>query len=213
MIYARNLIEDVARFLADYDVAGEQADQYVTWSQLDLLSYFRLAVLRVMSADPKAFTKRITTTIPADGILQLPHECEECSGVLTHTSTTGKVTIKPNFTARTPFIVGRPVCSSGSARVSIMRDEQDRRTLFVTPAGTGGTLTLTCTQSPSVGDISAGVDIPAKYEPVIFDFMVADAFGTEVESSPMRARSDEHRKRAMEMLAVTAPTPDARRKK
>jgi hypothetical protein len=212
MIYARNTIEDVARFLADYDVAGDASDQFVTWSQLDLLSYFRLAVLRVMSADPKAFTKGVTTTVTADGIVHLPPECEECSGVLSHTSLSGKVTIKPNFTARAPFIIGRPVCGSTGSRVSIMRDENDRRTLFVTPAEAGSKLTLTCTKLPVIGDISAGVDIPSKYEPIIFDFMVADAFGTEVESSPMRARSDEHRKRALEMLTIVAP-PDIKRKK
>lgn len=213
MIYARTLVEDVARFLADYDVAGQPEDQYITWSQLDLLSYFRLAVLRVMAADPKSFTKWVNATVPPDGVVRVPTECEECSGVLSYTDTAGKTTIKPNFTARSTFIVGRPVCSSASGgRVSIMRDENDRRALFVTPSGAGGTITLTCTQSPVIGDLAAGVDIPTKYEPIIFDFMVADAFGTEVESSPMRARSDEHRKRALEMLTITAPTETKRKK-
>lgn len=210
MIRARTLIEDVGRFLADYDVAGAAQDQFVTWSQLDLLSYFRLAVQRVLAADPKSFTRLVAVNVPTDGVVSLPPECDECLGAVKYTDAAGRVTLKPNFLASASYVVSRPVCIGSNTRVSVMRDAVDRRTLFVTPAT--GELTITCTQSPSIGGVEAAVDMPAKYEPIIFDFMVALAFGTEVESAPMRTRSDEHMKRAMEMLGAVAP-PIVTRKK
>jgi hypothetical protein len=203
MIQAAPLIRDVARYLSDYDSSGDATYQYREWSQEDLLSYFRLAVQHLVSTDPKAFTKTVSVGVPADGLLMLPPECEECLSVLRYVGADGKTTNKPHFSDTSSFVTTRPLCAggTGATSVSIVRDDVDRRALFITPATPGGKVLLSCTNTPDISDVNAQVDIPTKHTTAIFNFMVSYAYGVDTESAPMRARSDEHWNRGMSLLS------------
>ncbi|HQL53493.1 MAG TPA: hypothetical protein PLQ87_02210, partial [Phycisphaerae bacterium] len=47
------------------------------------------------------------------------------------------------------------------------------------------------------------LDLPAKYEAVLFNWMVSYAMGTEVEAVALRQRSDEHWRRGGDLLNLS----------
>lgn len=203
MIQSAPLIKDVARYLSEYDSSGAEEHQFREWSPEDLMSYFRLAIQQLVAADPKAFVKSIRVPTPADGLLVLPAECEECLGILRFTSADGKVTDRPPYSDTAAFNTTRPVCttsSAGGTSVSISRDSIDRRSLFISPASAGGTVTLSCVSVPDMAGLDITVDIPSRHYATIFNFMVSYAYGVDIESAPMRGRSDEHWNRAMTLI-------------
>ena len=204
MIQSAPLIKDVARYLSEYDSSGNSEHNFRESSQEDLMSYFRLAVQQLVAADPKAFVKPIRVQTPADGLLQLPPECEECLGVLRYIGADGKTIDRPPYSDNAKFNTTRPVCgavAAGSASVNIARDDIDRRSLFITPATAGGAVVLSCVSVPDMAGLDTTIDIPSKHYAAIFNFMVSYAYGVDIESSPMRNRSDEHWQRATALVA------------
>jgi hypothetical protein len=205
MVVVRELIEQVARYLSDYDDAGDPDFQYRTWSEKDLRYYFTLAIGALVSNDPKLFSAPVVVNIPKSGLVQLPSECEECLGTLQYISPTGKVTNQPPYTDKNPYTIARPPCAGTPSKEvvpSVVRAAFDRRVLLATPQDVGGSLVLSCSNTPVITTNTATVDIPAKYASVLFNLMVSYAYGTDTESAVMRERSNVHWERAGALLAI-----------
>lgn len=209
MIYAKELITEVARYLSDYDEAGEPEYQFREWSERDLLSYFKLAISTIAMADPKLFSTTVSVPISDTGLIALPPECEDCLGILQYISDDGKVTNQPPYTEKVSFTTTRPTCGGIDPKKvvpSVVRTTNDRRVLLSTPVGTGGKLILSCSNSPNITTVDGKVDIPARYSGAVFNLMVSYAYGVDIESAVMRARSDEHWSRASALLPVALKT-------
>jgi hypothetical protein len=180
---------------------------------VELADYFRESVLTALAMDEtgtlaKSFVKQVTVTIPSDGVVRLPTDCENCVGVLQYTDAAGKRTTRPAYTEKAQFIANRPVCGGGAgSRISVTKDTADKNILIVSPATAGGTMQVSCSGTPDLADLTAGVAIPAKLEPAIFNLMLSYAMGVDQESAPMRARSDVHYDRAMGLLSIATRTP------
>lgn len=210
MIKASSLVEQVARYLTDFDVT-DPAYQHVEWSKKDLLDYFRLAVLMVRAASPDSSTCRKELELTGELLLELPDGCDDLLKVLGYVDASGKLftnirTVKDEGDA---FTSSRPVCEPSrttSANFTVKVDVTAGDVITLEPPQSSGKLILACSCTPDMDDPSSGVDMNSKYEPVVFWWMVSMAFGTDIEAAPMRERSDQYWDRGVMLLRLLNPS-------
>lgn len=206
MIKASSLYEKVARYLTDFD-STDAAYQHVEWSRADLRDYFRLAVLMVRAAAPDSITCRKEMELVGETLMDLPEGCDDLLKVLGFMDSTGKLhtnvrVIKEDSDV---FVSSRPVCAAGripASSITVKVDAVAGDVITVEPEGTRGKLILSCSCSPDMEDEDAEVAMSGKYEPVVFWWMVSMAFGTDIESTPMRERSDQYWNRGVVLMRM-----------
>ena len=71
-ITANSLIEDVARYLSDYD----EDEAYVHWTREDLLSYFKRAISIVAMTNRSKFVKKTEIKLVEGALQDVPNHCE-----------------------------------------------------------------------------------------------------------------------------------------
>lgn len=213
MIYGHTLVQDVARYLSDYDTTQPEY-QHVEWTQTDLQTYFTLSVQSLALVMPTLFTKTIEVPI-TNGVIDLPSDCTHYIKSVFVRRPDGSISLSlrelppSGSTYRMP----RPVCAgnTGSTEVQLISGSTSavQKTLSVAGAPLG-TLAVLCGCTPEISSVDAGVDIPASYKPVIFWWMVSYAMGTDIESVPMRERSDAYWARGTGLLPSLQPKQKVR---
>ena len=206
-ISANSLIEDVARYLSDY----EEDEAYVHWTKEDLLSYFKRAISIVAMTNQKRFVKKTEVKLVA-GILQdVPESCESDvtvygmaneDGVVTERARRTKIGLYPKL--------GRPVCSSrvksNTYKLSSYDiDESNPRQIIVdppVPEGTDATLIISCYQPPVVTSEDSAVELGADLESAVFELMLYYAWGVDIEDRANRERSNQHWNNAMALMKL-----------
>nr|DAR25190.1 MAG TPA: head to tail adaptor [Caudoviricetes sp.] len=208
-IAARTLIEDVARYLSDYD----EDESYVHWTQEDLLSYFKRAIGIVSIVKRDKFT-RITEIKLVEGILQeVPSTCESDVKVLGLADENGTLKSIARKATHTKYpALGRPICKG---RVKGNKDyklnsyeysDENPRYILVdppVPANTDATLVITCYTPPDVTSLDSEVDLGADIESAIFELMLYYAWGVDIEDNANRERSDSHWNKAIQLLQLS----------
>lgn len=208
-IAARTLIEDVARYLSDYD----EDESYVHWTQEDLLSYFKRAIGIVSIVKRDKFTKRTEIKL-VEGVLQeIPSTCESDVKVLGLADENGNlkhIARKANHTTYPPL--GRPICKgkikgNGEYKLhSYEYSEENPRYILVdppVPANTDATLIISCYTPPAVTSLDSEVDLGADIESAVFEFMLYYAWGVDIEDNANRERSDSHWNKAIQLLQLS----------
>lgn len=216
MIRAASIIEKVARYLTDFDSTDAQY-QHVEWSKQDLLDYLQTAVTMVSAASPTANVCRTEIEIGDDPFLELPEQCSELLKILGFVDQNGKLHTNINLQKNEEevYTSTRPVCtpSKGSgAGFTVRWDSMGGDILTLEPPQPGGKLLLACSCTPDIADPNGTIKLGAKYEPVVFWWMVSMAFGTDIEAVPMRERSDAYWNRGADILLMVDPDANINRR-
>lgn len=207
MIYSANLVETVSRYLTDFDT-NDPDYQYVHWSKADLAVYFKQAVVMVGIADSTAAKCVKELPLTGEPFYELPDGCDTVVRAIAYRDAFGTVSTNVRLTKedKEKFVIGRPVCASDNPSnkalaIRVTSDGSDF--IYVDSDHKDGTIILSCSCTPEVnGDIA---DLSSKYEPIVFWWMVSMAFGTDIESAPMRERSDAYWKRGADLLMLMSP--------
>lgn len=204
-ITASSLVEDVARYLSDYD----EDEAYVHWTREDLLSYFKRAVGIVTATNRKKFYKR-TEIKMVEGILQdVPDHCESDVTVYGQADERGVVTERVRQTRIGAYPkLGRPMCSS-RVKSSTYKlnyydiDPSNPRQIIVdppVPPGTEATLVISCYQPPVFTGGDGELDLGSDLEAAVFELMLYYAWGVDIEDTASRERSNTHWQNAMSIM-------------
>ncbi len=213
MTSASALIEDVARYLSDF----EEDESYVHWSREDLLSYFRLAVNIVATTKKDLFTKRTEIPLVEGSVQEVPTSCKSDITVIGQADENGVIKERPRKLLLNMYpVLGRPICKSKVKPSESNKIEykmkgydyitEDHRQIQVeppVPAGFEGSLVLTCYSPPDVSAPDAEVDLQGS-EPAIFELMLYYAWGVDIEDTATRERSNTHWQNAMTLLNLDA---------
>jgi hypothetical protein len=208
-MYGRDLIPQVARYLSDYDNSPEF--QYVEWTQSDLLDYFRLSVQSLALLHPSAFTRTLDAPIQ-NGMAILPDDCTQYIKTVGMKDVRGIMSFAVKELPKTAstYRVGRPVCEPSSAAglgttvqmVGAAADSAGQKTLAVSPTTAMGSVAVLCSCVPAVGSADESVVLGPMFQPVIYNWMISYALGTDMEAVPMRERSDTYWKRGLDLLSA-----------
>lgn len=208
MITASSLIEDVARYLSDY----EEDEAYVHWTREDLLSYFKRAVGIVATTNQKKFYKKTEIKL-VEGVLQdVPDICESDVSVYGLADENGVVTQRARRSRIGSYPkLGRPVCS-GRVKSDAYKlnsydiDPENPRQIIVdppVPAGVDATLVISCYQPPVVTGEESSIELGAELEAAVFELMLYYAWGVDIEDVANRERSNTHWHNAMTILKLS----------
>lgn len=209
-ITARTLIEDVSRYLSDYD----EDESYVHWTKEDLLSYFKRAISIVAITKRDKFTRKTEVKLVEGALQDVPTSCEsdikvwglaDENGVVKTIARKSKLTYYPTL--------GRPVCKGkvkGDTEYKLRSyeySEDNPRQIVVdppVPAGTNATLVISCYMPPDVTSEDSSIDLGADAEAAVFEFMLYYAWGVDIEDNANRERSDSHWNKAIQLLQLSS---------
>lgn len=209
-ITASSLVEDVARYLSDY----EEDESYVHWTQEDLLSYYKKAIGIIAATNKKRFFKRTEIELKEGAYQEVPEHCQSDVSVQ-GVSIDGKPAARVRRASLTAFPpLGRPMCrtkikGSGYTMNSYEIDPTNERTIIVdppVPAGVNASLVLTCYQPPEVSGADSSIDLGADMEAAVFELMLYYAWGVDIEDTASRERSNQHWTNAMQLLRLNLET-------
>lgn len=210
MIRAASLIEKVARYLTDFDSTDPEF-QHVEWSKTDLLDYLQTAITMVSAASLTASVCRTEVELGDDAIIEIPEQCSELLKILGFVDSRGELHTNINLQKNEEevYTSTRPVCAasrtSSPTNFTVRWDKMAGDFLTIDPAQPGGKLLLACSCTPEINDANGTIRLGSKYEPVVFWWMVSMAFGTDIESVPMRERSDMYWGRGADILLMLDP--------
>lgn len=207
-ITANSLIEDVARYLSDYD----EDEAYVHWTREDLLSYFKRAISIVAMAHKEKFVKKTEIKLVEGTLQDVPDYCEsevsvyglaDENGVVTERVRRSRIGIYPKL--------GRPVCSSRvkSATYKLNSydiDADNPRQIIVdppVPPNTDAILVISCYQPPVVKSEDNAIELGADLESAVFELMLYYAWGVDIEDNANRERSNQHWQNAMALMKIS----------
>jgi len=202
MIDRATVIQRVSSYLTD----DEPGYEFIHWTEEDLTTYFDLSLRILAVALPEL--SRGTCKAFSDGgsVVELPECCENLLSVIDvrvngelQNARPRRVTVKSTHFASCPDRPGKYRLDSWSY------DPEEGGPIYLTPPVPEGTpveITLQCVKHLDV--INGEVDIPAKYEPIIFELMLYYAWGVDLESPASRDRSALHYKNATDMLGAAA---------
>ena len=203
MLFGRDVIQSVSRYLTDYDET-DPVYQYVEWSKKDLLGYWRQALAELALAMPAAFRKRVDIAVPADGFVDLPTECQGVLSVVGYIDAYGKLVtqIRQRPIRAGMFAADRPVCApTGNQQPGVAIDAANRQ-LFVDNPNAAAKLVINCCAPPTDITADTPIEVEAKYRAALEWWMISMAFGTDIESGPMRERSDIYWRRGYDTLGI-----------
>ena len=205
MISARKLIDDVSRYLRD----NEPDYEFTHWEESELASFLERAVYLVSSVRPSLFTSKVEVPLVAGSIQTIPDTCHEFVSVVGQKNADGGITAVRKTTSKMALALKFPVCSintTGDYEVSSWRyDEDDSKTVYVdppVPAGSTGTLVVSCYNVPEVDSATTKLHLPAHWQPALFELMLYYAYGVDIESVPNRDRSAVHWNNAVTIMAA-----------
>lgn len=206
-ITASSLIEDVARYLSDY----EEDESYVHWTREDLLSYFKRAVSVVALTNHKRFIKKTEIKLVAGAVQDVPEICESDVSVLGLADENGVVRERARRSRIWAYpSIGRPVCSSkvkgtGYQLKSYDFDPENERTIIVEPPvpdDAEATLVISCFQPPQITSEDSVLELGEQLESAVFELMLYYAWGVDIEDNASRERSNTHWTNAMTLMRL-----------
>ena len=216
MIRARRLIDDVSRYLRD----NEEGYEFTHWTEPELASFLERAVYLVSSVRPSLFTTRISVPLVAGSVQSIPESCEEFVSVLGQQEADGSITAIRKTTSKMALGLKFPICSAsttGDYEVSSWRyDEDDSRTVYVdppVPTGSTGTLVISCYNVPEIDSAEAILQLPAHWQPALFELMLYYGYGVDIESVANRDRSAVHWNNAVTIMAALGASITAAKRK
>lgn len=214
MIRAEALLDDVGRYLSDFDSTDPEFN-HTTWSRRDLKSYLRMSLVALMSVRPADFSKIVEVPMTGTDIVPLPSECDQLLSIVGYRGADGVLDTTVREVKKTDRpTVSRPVCVSAAGAPGTTEVEvsaEGPRDVVMSPPKTDGSLVVRCSVEPVLDGDNAVIDLPSKYEAVLFNWMVSYAMGTEVEAVALRQRSDEHWKRGSDLLGLAMSSRKAAR--
>ena len=199
MINRADMLRRVSAYLTD----EEPGYEFTHWTESDLETYFDLALKILTTALPE-LSRGVCTARAEGSIVELPPCCENLLNI-TRVELNGMPQTQPR---RVTTRANRyPVCQPGDAPYCVDSWSYDPQegVLYLTPpvpAGTHVVLTLTCIKPVEI--INGEADIPARFEPVVFELMLYYAWGVDIESPASRDRSLAHYKTAGDLMGVGA---------
>lgn len=206
MLAVSTLIEDVARYLSEFD----EDESYVHWTKEDLLSYARYAIGVVGTIKKDKFIKRTEIKMKPGAVQDVPENCESNVSVIGQADENGVVRELPKKLKITKFPkLGRVKCESRVKTDSEYKltsyeyDQTDPTRILVDPPvpdGVDATLVISCYMPPSISSDSDTITAGSELEPVIFELMLYYAFGVDIEDSSSQQRSQQHWNNAMTLL-------------
>lgn len=205
MIDKAEMIARVSSYLTD----DEPGYEFIHWTERDLGTYFDMALKLLAIALPEVSRGTCVVQAQAGSATELPSCCETLLG-LVGVRIDGKLAdYRPRRTTvrGLAYAVGCPPDKTGRPyrMDSWSYDPEEGGQLYITPPVPDGTdveLTLQCVKPLQV--INGAVDIPAKYDAIIFEFMLYYAWGVDIESPASRDRSAAHYKVATDLLGAAA---------
>lgn len=203
----RSIIEDVARYLSDYSYD----EQYVHWSEDDLLSYAKLAVNIIGTLNKKAFTHTSVVDLREGSYQELPEDVAELVSI--HGQVIDGVVQPP---ARMVDVkkfpaLGRPICGNKKSQYkidSIAYYEEDRRVFYVSPPvekGQDAKVQVSYYKPPVVTSADEELTLDSDYVPALFELMLYYAWGIDIEDTASRERSQMHWNNAMTVMKLHVP--------
>ena len=207
-ITANSMIEDVAKYLSDYD----EDESYVHWSPQDLLSYFKKAVGIIASVKRDNFTKRTIIKLKPGAVQDVPETCESDVTVYGLANDDGVVERLARRTKLWTYpSIGRPVCrgkTSGDGYVmqSYDYDADNPRQILVeppVPEGVNVDLVISCYIPPTITGENSEVALSEDLEAAVFELMLYYAWGVDIEDTATRERSQQHWNNAMSLLQLS----------
>lgn len=207
------MLSAMGSYLSDLD-PEDPSLSHLTWSPDDLRVYLRMAALSVFAAVPGRFGYR-HFAVPDGPFVDLGPECVDVLSVqgVQHADGTFSPLVRLVRKRREIPITSREMCPPlpGPYRVrmiTVTLDPAAPRNLTVDPQlPPGASLVLVCSRVPSTDGLEILID--EALEPVLFNWALSYAFGTEFESGTARQRSDTLWNHGSDLLGLSRATAKA----
>lgn len=205
MIDKAALIARASAYLTD----DEPGFEFTHWTERDLSTYFDMALKLLAIALPEVSRGTCVVRVSSGSSVELPACCEALLGLVSVRVNGQPIDYRPRRTS-VRGLAYAPLCppekvKGGYRMDSWSYDPEEGGQVYLTPPvpeGTDVELTLQCVKPLQV--VNGKVDIPAKYDAIVFEFMLYYAWGVDIESPASRDRSAAHYKVALDMLGVSA---------
>lgn len=213
-----DLIEDAKRYVVGY--FEDDGEEYVHWTEADWISYARMAVGILATAESDLFTTVVDIKLEPGSVQYLPSECSALRSVRGQRGDNNSITSlirKRSFSSINLPRISRPSCHSTTSSTngytvkSYAVDPADPTSLIVDPPvpdGVSATMVITCYSPPVLSSVEDDIQINDTHLPIIFELMLYYAWGVDIEDQANRERSDTHWNNAIKLLDIK----DARRK-
>lgn len=206
------LIEDAKRYVVGY--YEDDGEQYVHWTEDDWLSYIRLAVGIIATADTELFTTTVDVELQAGSVQELPSPCKTLRSVRGQRDERGQIThiIRKRSSASLKLApINRNTCKQitvGNTDYKVKSytvDADDTKMIVVdppVPEGTKATMVITCFAPPSLESLEDEIPFDDSHAAIVFELLLYYAWGVDIEDQASRERSDTHWKNAMTLLEI-----------
>lgn len=199
---AKDLIDEAARFVADFD----SEYPFTRWSERNWFDAFRYALSMIAAYRPRDFSHQTSVPLVPGSRQTLPSSCDGLVAPLEPMRETSR--------SASALVKGRPSCRAEVDAGNYSPDsyqtlERDSRAIYLQPPapdGVTGTLDIICYAAPDPASIDEDVDVHAWYRAPILDFMLWYAFGFDTESVASRDRAEAHYKAAVSTLTYRTQT-------
>ena len=209
---ARDIFEDVARYLTDFN--QEETESYVHWTQEDILSYFKYAVAIIAAANKEDFNSAVKVDLRPGALQDVPPSCPDLVDIVGVIEADGQLSSYTRKTA-TDFIrrFKLPYCRTETAygakyEMSSWGFLNGTTTQVLVdppvPSGAKVTMLVTCFVQPTINTPDDDVPGLDRHKAAIFELMLYYAWGIDTESISSRERSAVHWANAMTLLGVGA---------
>lgn len=205
MIDKAEMIARVSAYLTD----DEPGYEFTHWTERDLATYFDMALKLLAIALPEVSRGTCVVQAQAGSATELPPCCETLLGLVGVRVNGQQVDYRPRRTS-VRGLAFAPLCNDNTRGKAYRLDSwsfdpEEGGQIYLTPAvpdDVNVELTLQCVKPLQV--LNGKVDIPAKYDAIIFEFMLYYAWGIDIESAASRDRSAAHYKVATDLLGAAA---------
>ena len=202
MINRSTLIRRISAYLTD----DEPGYEFTHWTEEDLRTYFDLALKVLTVALPELARGTCVFHAQPGSYSDLPPCCDNLLGVVSVKVDGQELPYQPRrVTTRANRFAHCGTASSKYKMDSWSYDPQEGGGIYFTPPvpeGTDVEVTLRCVKT--LDTINDEVDIPSRYETILFELMLYYAWGVDIESPASRDRSAAHYKVATDLMGISA---------
>ena len=206
------LIEDAKRYVVGY--YEDDGEQYVHWTEDDWLSYVRLAIGIIATADTELFTSVVDVKLQPGSVQELPEQCTALRSVRGQRNEQGHIEhiIRKRSSASLKLSpIRRPTCKQvtvgdGDYKVkSYTVDNDDPKMIVVdppVPSGTNATMVITCYAPPKLASLDEDLPLDDTQASIVFELILYYAWGVDIEDQASRERSNQHWNNALKLMEI-----------